>query len=444
MKNIINHFSSSRGIGNLVLRVGSVLKRFGIGSRSFERKLKRYCATVGEFGCVPSLPITAKTLQRHPKLIHKLANDGVEFAVHGYIHIDHQPLSSEQQSQHFQEAIKVFNSLEIPFKGFRAPYLRVNDMTPEVLSNLGFLYDSSHVVHWDVIRQDEYTWQGRSEYRRLLEFYNSQSAQRRLALPRLDHGLVEIPVCMPDDEAMVDRFGIREASRISEIRRAMLNQIYDRGELFTIQIHPERIYFCESSLGDILMRARTLNPPVWVASMAEIAEWWKERDTFSLDINSEGHGRYRVKARCSEKATILLKNCKADVPVAEWSGGYQVTGARDFILESPTWPVIGVSPDSSSDAISFLKSEGFVVEPSDQSDKYSIYLDELADFEVTDEKRLIDRIEGSERPLVRYWRWPDQARSALTITGDIDSMTLVDFALRILENWWQNRKKVGE
>jgi len=45
---------------------------------------------------------------------------------------------------------------------------------------------------------------------------------------------------------------------------------------------------------------------------------------------------------------------------------------------------------------------------------------------------LIETIEASPGPLVRYWRWPDGAKSALAVTGDMDALTLLDYAARLL------------
>jgi hypothetical protein len=146
-----------------------------------------------------------------------------------------------------------------------------------------------------------------------------------------------------------------------------------------------------------------------------------------------------VLAGCSERATLLLKNCEAEVPVAEqWSDGYQCITERELTVKSPRRPVIGVALDSSQEAFDFLRSEGFVVERSDQPDGYGIYLNNLQNFQVTDEKALSEKIERSKAPLLRYWRWPHQAKSALVVTGDIDAITLFDFGLRILETWRQN------
>ena len=435
------HLSKSRGSKNLLLRIFTVLCRFGITARKFQHSLERYAAITGSHDSVPTFAITAVILKRHPELIRELHNQGVEFAVHGYIHTDYRLVSLDQQVQHFNKAIRIFESAKVPFTGFRAPFLRINGKTPKVLGNLGFPYDSSHSIDWDVIDQASHPKQSWREYDRLLEFYMPRRAEEYLSLPRFINGFVEIPVAIPDDEAIVDRLGVRDEKEISRIWLDILERTYHRGELFTVQLHPERIIFCENALLDILEQAKRLTPHVWVATLREIAEWWNERDDFTIEIDSQSDRKYNVKATCSERATLLLKNCKTDVPSTEWVNGYKAINARNFTLECPVRPAIGVSPDSSPAAVKFLRTEGFIVEESNQPDHYGLYLNDLAQYEEADEKLLSDKVERSEAPLLRYWRWPEQARSAMSITGDIDSITLTDFVLRIFENWRQIKRQ---
>lgn len=418
-----------------------VFCRFGITSRRFEHRLNTYIAVTRNLGCTPTFCITAITLKRHPEVIRKISKQGIEFAVHGNIHTDHKLMSSGEQTRHFQQAIDTFKTFQIPFTGFRAPYLRISNETHEVLNKLEFLYDSSYVIHWDVVDQGIYPRRAWREYNNLLNFYQAHSAQDYLVLPRFTNGITEIPVSIPDDEAIIDRLGLRDENKIANVWSAILEQIYNRGELFAIQLHPERISVCGNALANVLRQAKVLKPPIWIATLGEIAQWWKEREGFRLEVNSEGNGKYRVTADCSEKATLLLKNCKTGGAAAElWYDGYQSISARDFVVESSRSPVIGVGLDSSPQAVNFLRSEGFVVEPSDQPDKYGLYLNDIGHFHVTDVKPLSEKVERSKAPLLRYWRWPYQAKCALSITGDIDSITLLDFALRIYETWRQNRR----
>jgi hypothetical protein len=382
---------------------------------------------------VPTFSLTAVALKRHPELIKEIRQYGVDFAIHGYIHTDYGMMSYPAQKKHFSKAIAVFNKYEIPYSGFRAPFLRINGNTFKAITDLGFTYDSSNSIHWNVINGTELTREARREYQRVLDYYNSQKAQKTLALPRAINNFIEIPVSMPDDEIMMERLGITDQEEMSNIWGEILKESYASGELFTIQLHPERISYYENTLTTIIQDLKKYHPPVWLATLREITEWWRERDSFRFKIESAGDGQYRINAECTERATILVKSARVNVPAEKWYGGYQTVTSREFILESPRKPVIGVKPDSSPAAIRLLQSEGYVIETAEQPDDYAVFLDDLTNHDEADEIALANRIEQMDVPLIRYWRWPDQARSAVSVTGDIDAVTLTDFMLRILE-----------
>jgi hypothetical protein len=46
---------------------------------------------------------------------------------------------------------------------------------------------------------------------------------------------------------------------------------------------------------------------------------------------------------------------------------------------------------------------------------------------------LLQQIEGLSAPFLYFGSWPNGSRAALAISGDIDSVTVQDFFLRILE-----------
>ena len=93
-------------------------------------------------------------------------------------------------------------------------------------------------------------------------------------------------------------------------------------------------------------------------------------------------------------------------------------------------PFVGLSPLASPKLADFLRQQGYIVEISEESQLYSHYFDQ-AEFIAEQERPLLAQIERSDRPLVRLGRWPDGARSALSITGDIDALTLWDYGLRL-------------
>ena len=83
---------------------------------------------------------------------------------------------------------------------------------------------------------------------------------------------MRIPYCLPDDEAFVDRFQT-SAARMTEIWSKILQDTYARGELFTLQLHPERIDFFREALRSLLRDARSRERGVWIATLDEIARW---------------------------------------------------------------------------------------------------------------------------------------------------------------------------
>jgi len=429
--NMVKHLLNSRGIRNIFSRAVVIPKRFGFTSKKIESRLNTYVDITKKFGFTPTFPTTAVTLKRHPNLIRKLSQRGAECAIHGYVHTDYKQFSLDEQIKHFERAIDIFKSCQIPFKSHRCPYLRWNEETLKVVSKLNFLCDSSQTMLWEVIDKNECRNHARKAYKTLLDFYEPKNAKEYLVLPKFKSAFVEIPVSIPDDEALIDRLGIADEKKITEIFEAILQETYARGELLTLQLHPERISFWRNALETILQQAREFNPSVWFATLGEIAKWWREKDKFTLEVNSQGIGKYTINARCSERATVLVRNCKVDKPTFDWTNGYKTIDDRNFTIESHTRPFIGVKPGSSKEAIRFLRTEGFVIEESNHPNNYGIYFDNLADFEEKDEKNISEMIENSNVPLLRFWRWPNRAKSALAVTGDIDAITLIDFFLRL-------------
>jgi hypothetical protein len=75
----------------------------------------------------------------------------------------------------------------------------------------------------------------------------------------------------------------------------------------------------------------------------------------------------------------------------------------------------------------------------EEADGYALYLDMREGLGTTREEqlkrrsKLVHQIEELEAPFVHFGCWPDGKRMAVSITGDIDSVTVQDFFLRILE-----------
>jgi hypothetical protein len=81
--------------------------------------------------------------------------------------------------------------------------------------------------------------------------------------------------------------------------------------------------------------------------------------------------------------------------------------------------------------ISFLQEQGYILDTGETATRCATYIDATTLTSFASEVKFIEFIEKSDSPLVRYWRWPDGAKSALSITGDLDALTLLDYVPRL-------------
>jgi hypothetical protein len=120
-----------------------------------------------------------------------------------------------------------------------------------------------------------------------------------------------------------------------------------------------------------------------------------------------------------------------ETPARPWARGYRRCQASELVLKTHPRPFIGVPVSAPQELTSFLKQQGYIVEVGDRPQDYTIYVDQTG-FVPADKRALLDRIETSDKPLVKLGRWPDGAGSALAITGDIDALTIWDYGQRYL------------
>ena len=424
----------AKGAGKTIKRFLIIARAYGITPKRMEHNLNLFEGILTKYSCSATFPITAVVLEKHEKMVQGLQKKGLEFAIHGLVHRDYSMLTLSEQEDQIQKAVKIFRDANINVHGFRGPYFGCDENTLAVLNNANLLYESDETILWDVI-EDESMEKHKNSVNKILQLYKSKKSEEYRSLPCNYNGLIRIPVSLPDDEIIMDRLNITEPPKINEIWKSLLEQSYGRGELFTLQLHPERIERFANSLESVLAEARNKSPIVWIAQLREIAKWWKERKKFSIEIKGKDK-EYVVDIDCSDEATILLKNINIETEQAkEWYSDYKTIDSNVKSLKvkvkSGYHPFIGVSPSAPEGLVSLLKEEGFYVEESTAKDKFKIYF-EHNDFEEKDKLSIIQKIDGSDAPLVRIWRWPRDARSALSITGDIDAMSIWDYVRRFV------------
>lgn len=417
--------TKGKGLLNFLRRSVSIARHYGLTSGKMDGALAQFVAVLHRFECSATLPVTSVALKRNPGTIRKYQAQGIEFAIHGYRHLDHSQLSQVEQQAQLRLARQVFEQAGIPTRGFRVPYLRWNPDTVAALQQQGFAYDSSQGLAWDVLDGHE-----TPAYEHVLKFYGALPANDYPSLPSLEGTLVCIPYSLPDDEALVERLDLETPAETNTLWLAILRRTYELGELFTLGLHPERTTLCLVPLTAVLAKARSLTPPVWIARLDEIAAWWRARAEATVEITNASDGEFHLVVAGPSGTTVLARAVEVDARTAPWADGYRQVAATRFTIRASLRPFIGLSPATSPKLADFLRQQGYIVEISHESHRYFCYFDQ-ADFGAEDERPLLAQIEGTNRPLMRLGRWPNGARSALAITGDIDALTFWDYGLRL-------------
>src|SRR5947207_2238242 len=297
----------TKGLHNFTRRLWTVFSRFGFSERRIRKALYAIIDTLHKYSTAPTFFIPAVVLRRHPALIAKIARSGTELGIHGYVHNDYRFLDEEQQYKQTQQAISVFEKVQIPFHGFRNPYLGWTEESLRVFAALNFAYESNEAVLHDVIDVNKLSPLLRSGYEKSLELFQAMPCTAYTLRPHFEGKLLRIPTSIPDDEMLFDRLRITDAKEVGKIWSEIMQRVYDLGGLYTLNLHPERGLLCLQALNSLLSYAHSTLQSVWLTRLQDIAQWWKVRSQFSFSITAVADQIWRVEATCTPEATLLAR-----------------------------------------------------------------------------------------------------------------------------------------
>lgn len=262
----------SRGLGKGFRRLGLILKRFGFSPKKQTDRIEYYASLLKRCGIRGTFFIPGVVLRKYSRELLKIGVGCVDWGIHGDVHTDFSRLSIQMQETQMKNAVRLFDMEKLSFNGFRAPYLKTNEHTLDTVGHQNrFLFDSSIPILWDDCFGVE-----QKSFGFIQDFYYPRLHSAKASLPWSRGALVEIPVSLPDDDILVDREGLNSAE-VLKVWLKILEVSHKKGELFVLQLHPERIYELGEVLEDLIRRARCFQPSVWVASLAEIAEWFRNK-----------------------------------------------------------------------------------------------------------------------------------------------------------------------
>ncbi len=440
--NLVSFSIKTKGAHNFARRLATVFTRFGFSEARTRHTLYTLIDSLQRYAGAPTFFIPAVVLHRHPALIAEIVDAGVEIGIHGYVHNDYRHLSEHEQLEQTKQAISVFHETQTPFQGFRNPYLGWTEETLQVLATLGFTYESNEAVLHEVIDFASLTPFLKSGYEKSLALFQAIPCSAYALRPHFEGALLRIPVSIPDDEMLFDRLRFTDPEELGRIWSDVMQRVYDFGGLYILNLHPERAILCKRALDTLLSYAQNRSLPVWIVRLRDVAEWWKEHSHFRLNITPLASHQWQVEASCTPRATLLARYLSVeDQRAFPWFGNDVRIEPHRFTVKAAQCPCIGLSERTPQEVIDFLYEQGYPVicSSQDKADKYALYLDIPEGLGSTHQEQfqrrcaLVEQVEQLETPFVHFGHWPDGSRAALGVSGDIDSVTIQDFFLRVLE-----------
>jgi hypothetical protein len=382
-------------------------------------------STLAEFNCRPTFFVPAAIVQKYPALIRRLYRAGVEIAVHGFHHLDLSALPVNVALDALQKSTQVLQATGIEAYGFRGPYLGCSQALLEAIPAGLFNYSSNLAIFWNHISPNRPQNLFSKTLNRL---YQVKPSQEDICIPRMQFGMVEIPVCIPDDLQLHDGFKM-PPSKIFSYWSHMLREIHKRGELFTLVFHSELASLCARPFKELFRELPYITPSVWVARMSDISDWWIRKSGFNIEI-LEHSDKTWIRFNCSDDATILFRGMEIDKPYESWDDNYNRLLCKEIQLDAGCLPFIGLTANTTIPIKSFLQNQGYIVVTDELARRCATIIDQNIVSDLRTELAIAKYVASSSNPLIRFGCWPAGAKSALSITGDIDALNLFDYADR--------------
>ena len=424
----IGTWFKKRSPGFIFQRGRSLIDNYGINPKRAIQRIDSLMNHFAEFDCLPTFPVPGRVIEQHPGYIRSLQDRGAEIAVHGYNHVDLKVCNPQDAVSQLIRAVEVFNQTGLSVHGFRCPYLSCSDALLQAIPRDIFNYSSNRAIRWNLSRYKNNTID-MTVYETISRFYEAIDIRSHCSLPWVVNGMVEIPVSVPDDLQLKDGLGYDQKG-LADTWISLLMRTHEHGEIFNLMFHPELASFCQTPFTSLLKTARALHPGVWIARLCDIADWWREKALLIPKLEDQTDGSISIKFPISTRARWITKGIDLPgfSPMDEMSNN--LSGST-ITFPHGLRPFVGIDVLAAKNLAEPIANLGFIVDQSHKARECSIYLDSAIMQKRPSESNLLSLLEKTGKPLLRLWPWPDGYRSALSITGDLDALSLMDYVNRL-------------
>jgi len=222
-------------------------RRFGVRTGVY-----RILRLLEKYGLPATFFVPGYTIEHHTKAVEAIHAAGYEMACHGNVHETLNTLDEAAERRILNEQLAIYEKyLGIRPTGYRSPSWSLNNRTPGLLKEHGFLYDSS-------LMGDDIPY-----------FVGTPHGE-----------LAEVPIQWLLDDAPFYRHvyggsnAIAEPDRVISLWTQEFQGMYRENGCFVLTMHPWISGRAGRMLGlEQLIRAIKAEPGVWWATCKQVAEW---------------------------------------------------------------------------------------------------------------------------------------------------------------------------
>jgi peptidoglycan/xylan/chitin deacetylase (PgdA/CDA1 family) len=238
---------------------GKSIGRLSWGQYGSRVGVPRILQVLARHGVKASFYVPAVTALLYPDEQRRVAGEGHEIGIHGWIHELNSGLSYEAERDLMLRSAEVLAQVAGTRPvGMRTPSWDFSPHTLRIAKEMGLAYDSSLMADEDCYE---------------------------LLLDGEPTGVVELPVEWVRDDAVyfwMNRFASHRPytppSDVFDIFRREFERAYEEGGLFQLTMHPHVIgYRSRIWILEEIIRLAQSRPGVWFATHAEVVEWARRR-----------------------------------------------------------------------------------------------------------------------------------------------------------------------
>ncbi|MHA2170382.1 MAG: polysaccharide deacetylase family protein [Candidatus Kariarchaeaceae archaeon] len=246
----IKHLRKRRG--NQFIR--QMLRMWNFHRTSFGDILNNIIDALHPYDAKFTFPTVASVALTRPQYIREILRHRHEVASHGYKHVKYPFLSPKEQDLEFQLAHNIFQKMNIPIRGFRAPYNNYNDETLHLVEKYGFDWDGGIGY--------------RLENRERTGFFATKNGETQFSFTC-------IPLNRHTDDLLIDSYHLNN-DQITKILNNEIRKVVKSGGVLMFDLHPIRIGQQQyvSVLSNIVDYAHQFDG--WLPTVSDALDYWNK------------------------------------------------------------------------------------------------------------------------------------------------------------------------